>query len=142
MTIQNIMIIFFSSFLYFSAHGQEGYYVEKDYRIQKYQYSIVEYLIERKQFTSNNVLFSIRDYQGKMYVRKKLEIFDDKILVVQFGSLGDHSDRFWGILGENEKFFFIYGSKNKKLLFDFLNKYNRVTQYIVRDFIKRSVEKE
>lgn len=137
-------IVLFSLFLlsYTCACGQDGYYVDKDHRIKAYQESMIGFLVAKKQFTSNQTPFRIEDYQSKMYVRKELEIFSDSLLVVRFGSLGDHADKFWGVLGEKDKLLLIYDRESEIRLVEFLDKYSPLTKHSVLTLIKCAFQNE
>ena len=100
-----IVLFFLTSFVY----GQTGYYVAKDYRIAKHEDSIINFLISKQQFGINKTPFKTSDYEGKIYVRKYLELFSDSsksVLLAQFGSLGDHTEVYWGLFTSEHFFFF------------------------------------
>lgn len=109
-----IICLFFSTRVY----AQKGQYVEKDYRILKYEKGIVQLLIKEKQITETGSPFKIEDYEQKLFVKKCLEIYlgnSSDILLVRFGSLSDHNDKYWGVLSSQKAFLF-YGTNDKDFL--------------------------
>lgn len=138
-----ILIMLIIGTLHFSriAFGQTGYYVSKDYRIKKHQKSIVEFLIVNKQFTINKTPFQVRNYEGKMFVSKEIELFHQNILVVRFGSLGDHADQYWGVLTKDTYILMdIEKEADKKRLSVFLNDYDLQTKTTICTYIKNNSE--
>jgi len=118
--MRNLIIFIGIICLFFStpAYAQKGQYVEKDYRILKYEKGIIQLLIKEKQIPEIGSPFKIEDYEQKLFVKKCLEIYLDKpnnILLVRFGSLSDHNDKYWGVLSHKKAFLF-YGTSDKDFL--------------------------
>lgn len=91
------------------ALAQEGYYVDKDPRILKFQDDIINFLKQEKQIIVEEGSSRKADYSGKIFIHKCVDIFRAKgndILLIHFGSLGDHCDKFWGLLSKQEMFLF------------------------------------
>jgi hypothetical protein len=111
MIMKNLIKYCFIAFLFFTniACAQKGYYMDKDFRIIKYQSDVISYLIQEQQIQPKSIPVKMADYSGKLFIRKCLDIYKDKansILLVQFGSLADHADKYWGLLSSQNKFFF------------------------------------
>ncbi len=109
--MENSIKYFFVAFMLFTniACAQKGYYVDKDYRILKYQSEIINFLIQEKQIPTEKGSIKAADYTGKIFVKKCLDVYRsnaNNILLIQFGSLADHADRYWGLLSSESKFFF------------------------------------
>ena len=107
----NSIKYFFIAFLFFTniACAQQGYYVDKDSRIIKYHSEVISFLIQEKQIHPKSMSVKAAHYTGKIFIKKCLDIYKDKtnsILLVQFGSLADHADKYWGLLSKKNKFFF------------------------------------
>jgi hypothetical protein len=133
-----ITLLFFLS----NTYGQKGFYVDKDYRIKKYQKEIVEVLIAEKWLEKKEKGEIIIDnYSGSIGVTKCIEVFPispekNNVLLVRFFSLGSHALNYWGILEENCKYLFYYDEKNNSKTENYLKKYNIKTQRILLDYIK------
>lgn len=136
---KTILSLIFLILIASSAYSQQGYYVDKDARIKKYQSEMVDFLAENHQFGSTRTSESKENFM-RMFVYKTLELFplSDKpempsILLVKFGSLGDHATHYWGILETGSKLFFLnIDSPNKELLkYMDMRKYDRKIQDII-----------
>ncbi|WP_316823042.1 hypothetical protein [Pedobacter gandavensis] len=91
------------------AFAQKGYYVDKDHRILKFQKEIIKFLIQEKQISVEKLPIKVADYSGKIFINKCVDIFRGKannILLIQFGSLADHTDKYWGLLSNKKEFLF------------------------------------
>lgn len=129
-------------FFIFCVHSQKGYYVDKDYRIKKYQKGMIQVLIddhwlEKKE---KGEIF-LRNYFGSMGVTKCIEVFPVKpekynVLLVRFYSLGSHALNYWGFLEKDSKYFFYYDVKNNNITEEYLKRYDKKTQKILLDYIK------
>lgn len=122
-----------------SAYSQQGYYVDKDPRIKKYQPEMVDFLTKNHQFGSMGI-GNRKEHFMSMFVHKTIELFpwSDKpekpsILLVKFGSLGDHATDYWGILETSSKLFFLnIENPNKELLkYMDIRKYDKEIQDII-----------
>lgn len=131
----------FIAFLFFTnlAYAQKGYYVDKDSRINKYQNDIIGFLIQERQINTQKTPMKVTDYAGKIYIKKRLEIFGDQgnsVLLIQFGSLADHADKYWGLLSSYTKVFF-YKVNDPKFLY--LNNTNdSLTVNTISAYIKQA----
>lgn len=136
--ILSFALFFFMSILY----GQKVNYIDKDYRIKKYQKEMIKYLIEHNQFgTKKNNVIKINEYAGKIGIIKVMEIFPispekNNILLVRFFSLSSHASNYWGILEENSNYLFYFSQSNKSEIDNYLQKYNMKTQKIILDYAK------
>lgn len=128
-----IVLFFLTNFIY----GQTGYYVAKDYRIAKHEDSIINFLINKQQFDINETPFKTSDYEGKIYVRKHLELFNDSskcVLLAQFGSLGGSHKVYWALFTSEQFFFFrkIYDVAFKR----FTKQYDSRVVAVITTYIK------
>ena len=132
--------IFF--FVCITAYSQEGYYVDKDYRIKKYQKEMIKFLVENKWLSKKEKSeIIVGNYSGNMGITKCIEVFPIKpeknsVLLVRFYSLGSHAVNYWGLLEKDNKFFFYYDDKNLSKIEDYLKKYNERTQIIILSYVK------
>lgn len=146
--MQHSKITIISAFLLFFllinkvSHAQEGYFVDKDKRIAKFQTEILKFLIVEKQFFGVQSSISFDKLKELMVVRKCLEVYSDStnvnILLIRFKDSSDHGSRFWGILTNNEKFFF-YDTKDVSFL-DFKKRYSSSTISIVNFYCNKNKE--
>lgn len=122
-----------------SAYSQQGYYVDKDPKIKKYQPEMVRFLTENHQFGSTGT-GSRKENFFSMFVYKTIELFPwsdnpekPGILLVKFGSLGDHATHYWGILETNSKLFFLNTENPNKELLNYMDirKYDKEIQNII-----------
>ena len=132
---------------YFSlsvAFCQKGYYISKDYRIKKYEKEIVRILITDNQLPDNQP-FKLDYYQGRIFIQKCLEIFPTSglngILIIKFGSLGDHSNRYFGILNDHEKLLMPYKFDDDNLT-TFLKHCDSKTRAIIINYIQLTLKAE
>jgi hypothetical protein len=129
-------------FLIFCVYGQKGYYVDKDYRIKKYQKEMIKVLIDDQWLVKKeNGEIIIKNYSGSMGITKCMEVFPVKpeknnILLVRFYSLGSHALNYWGFLEKDKRYFFYYDVKNYNKTEEYLKKYDEKTQKILLDYIK------
>lgn len=124
------------------GYSQQGYYVDKDPRIKKYQLDMIKFLVNKKEFNVNKMAVDIKDYSGKMFVYKTIELFpwSDKpnnpgILLVKFGSLGDHAIHYWAILEADRNMFFS-SVQNDESLSAYIKKYSVEIQELIRYTLK------
>jgi hypothetical protein len=93
-----------------AAFAQNGAFLDRDYRIAKYEKDIILYLIKEKQVMDIKTPFNIEDYKSQIRVWKCLEIYSNdttkNLLLIGFSTSADHSDRFWGVLTSKSKYFF------------------------------------
>jgi hypothetical protein len=133
-----IYLIVILLFLPILSFGQEGFLVDKDYRIAKYEDTVIEFLIKKQQFDVNKMPFKTSDYEGKIYVRKCLEIYVDSsksVLLAQFGSLGSPTEEYWALLTSEHFFFF---RKMNDLEFQrFTRQYDSKATAVVTTYIKQ-----
>ncbi|WP_343617888.1 hypothetical protein [Flavobacterium sp.] len=139
----NIILSFGLFFSMFYLYGQTKVnYVDRDYRIKKYQKDMIEYLIENNQFgTKSSRGIKVSEYVGKIGIVKIMEIFPispekNNILLVRFFSLSSHANNYWGILETNSKFLFYFNKKNNFEVDKYLERYNLKTQKIILNYIK------
>lgn len=134
-----ILSLIFLILIASSAYSQQGYYVDKDARIKKYQPEMVDFLAENRQFGSTSIANRKENFMS-MFVYKTLELFpwSDKpekpgILLVKFGSLGDHATHYWGILETSSKLFFLNTENPNKKLLNYMDirKYDKEIQNII-----------
>ncbi len=137
--IASICFFFFVSIIY----SQEGFRVDKDYRIKKYQKDMIKFLIGNNQFGAEDLkdIILIKNYSGNMGVTKGIEVFSDepkrnKVLLVRFYSFGTGAENYWGILEKDYKYFFYYDQKNTLKIENYLKKYDVKTQKILLDYVK------
>lgn len=130
-------------FLYISvSYGQKGFYVDKDYRIKKYQSDMIKFLIDDKWLEKKEKgEIIISNYSGSMGATKCLEIFPiepkkTKVLLVRFYSLGSHALNYWGLLENDSKFLFYYDEKHKTEIEESLKKYDDRTKKIILSSLK------
>ncbi len=137
-------LVMFIILLMFSVSGysQQGYYVDKDPRIKKYQLDMVKFLVNKKEFSVIQEPVDVKGYSGKMFVYKTIELFpwSDKpnnpgILLVKFGSLGDHARGYWAILEVDKSIFFL-DQENDENLNAHIKKYSIEIQQIIRYTLK------
>ncbi|SFN61147.1 hypothetical protein SAMN05444143_1392 [Flavobacterium succinicans] len=135
----SVYLLFFVSFVY----SQEGYRVDKDYRIKKYQEEMISFLINENQFGTEikKKTKLIKDYSNLMSIQKCLEVFlvepkENQILLVLFYSFGSGANKYWGILEKDNKYFFYYDEKDKFQIEAYLKKYDIKTQKIILDYVK------
>lgn len=127
-----VLLLIITSKLY----SQEGYYVDKDYRIKKYQLNMVRFLVQKELFSDNNL--SLRQQFNSMFVYKAIDLFPwttnkskPSILIVKFGVLGDDIPQFWAILENNSRFFFANTVVPNRELATYIEKYDKVTRDII-----------
>jgi hypothetical protein len=130
-------------FLFIStSYGQKGFYVDKDYRIKKYQSDMIKFLIDDKWLEKKEIgEIIISNYSGSLGVSKCIEIFPvepqkTKVLLVRFYSLGSHALNYWGLLEDDNKFLFYYDEKNKTEIEVLLKKYDDRTKKIILNTLK------
>lgn len=130
-------------FLFVSnSYSQRGFYVDKDYRIKKYQSDMIKFLIEDKWLEKKeNDKIIISNYSDSMGVTKCIEIFPvepkkSKVLLVRFYSLGSHALNYWGLLENHNKFLFYYDEKHKIEIVESLKKYDDRTKKIILSSLK------
>lgn len=125
-----------------ASYSQKGFYVDKDSRIKKYQSDMITFLIENKWLQKKEKgEIIISNYSGSMGVTKCLEIFpiepkNNKVLLVRFYSLGSHALNYWGLLENDNKFFFYYDEKHKSEIEESLKKYDDRTKNIILSSMK------
>lgn len=137
-----LILSFLLFFLISCGYCQEGHYVDKDYRIKKYQKEMIKVLIDNKWFEKRekgDVI--IKNYSGDMGVTKCIEVFsiepqNNNILLVRFYSLGTHAINYWGFIAKNCSYFFYYDNKNKTKIEEYMKKYDEKTQKILLDYVK------
>ncbi|GEL11173.1 hypothetical protein SAMN05192550_1985 [Flavobacterium glycines] len=142
--MRNINSILVITLLFFvaSIYGQKGFYVDKDYRIEKYQKEIIKVLIDGQWLEKKEKgEIIINNYSGSMGVTKCIEVFatqpkKDNVLLVRFYSLGSHALNYWGILEKESNYLFYYDEKDKSKIEDYLKKYDVKTQKILLDYVK------
>ncbi|WP_316838573.1 hypothetical protein [Pedobacter gandavensis] len=91
------------------AFAQKGYNVDKDHRILKFQNEIINFLIQEKQISIEKSPIKMADYSGQIFIKKHVDIYGAKVgdvLLIQFGSLGDHIDKYWGLINRRKMFLF------------------------------------
>jgi len=86
------------------AFAQHFIASDQDYRIAKFEKDIAQYLFPPKD-SDGGKPFNIEDYKNSVMVTKCLEIYPDSLLLVSFMQ-GDDAPTIWGVLGNNEKYFF------------------------------------
>lgn len=124
------------------SYSQQGYYVEKDSRIKKYQKEIIQYLIDNKSLNKKEKgEIIISNYSGSIGITKFIEVFPlepnkTKVLLVRFYSLATHSLNYWGLLDINNKFLFYYDENHKTEISDYLKKYDENTRNIILSSLK------
>ena len=105
-----LIIILFTICVINTVFGQQGNFVAKDYRIDKFEKDIIVYLIKNKQVLNVKTPFKVEDYKLQIVVSKQLEFFSDtfdkNLLLIKFSTSADHGDIFWGLLSNEEKCFF------------------------------------
>ncbi|RTZ06097.1 hypothetical protein EKM05_12665 [Flavobacterium sp. GSP27] len=142
--MRNINSILIINLLFFvsSIYGQKGFYVDKDYRIEKYQKEIIKVLIDGQWLEKKEKgEIIIKNYSGSMGVIKCIEVFPiqlekNNVLLVRFYSLGSHALNYWGILEKDCNYLFYYDEKDKSKIEDYLKKYDVKTQKILLDYVK------
>lgn len=126
------------------GYSQQGYYVDKDPRIKKYQPEMVDFLTKNHQFGGTGPGNRKENFMS-MFVYKTIELFPwcDKpdrpsILLVKFGSLADHGTDYWGLLEANSKLFFLNTEKPSNDLLNYMNakKYSKEYQDIILNTLK------
>lgn len=108
--MKNVSMILALLFFLEKASAQTGYYVEKDHRIARYEKNIIHFLIRAKQLDEVGKVFKLNDYEGQIFVKKEIEIYRGQpqgMLIIQFGTLADHANYYWGILRSKESFLFL-----------------------------------
>lgn len=142
--MRNINSILIINLLFFvsSIYGQKGFYVDKDYRIEKYQKEIIKVLIDGQWLEKKEKgEIIIKNYSGSIGVTKCIEVFPiqpekNNVLLVRFYSLGSHALNYWGILEKDSNYLFYYDEKDKSKIEDYLKKYDVKTQKILLDYVK------
>jgi hypothetical protein len=124
-------------------YSQEGFNVDKDYRIKKYQKDMIKFLIDDNQFGTEEIkgAILIKNYSGSMGITKCIEVFpvepkENKILLVRFFSFGTGAESYWGILEKDSKYLFYYNEKDISKIKNYLKKYDTKTQQILLDYVK------
>ncbi|WP_295667445.1 hypothetical protein [uncultured Mucilaginibacter sp.] len=106
--IFSVFLMVISIFNVKEVFCQQSVYIE-DYRILKYQRDIYQYLIKQK-VVEPDAHFDVENFNLKVQIIKCLEVYSDmsnaNLLLIRFGRSGDHMSKFWGVLGDNEKYFF------------------------------------
>lgn len=105
-----LFYIVISIFCACSASAQQGIFVPKDYRIAKFELNILQFLISKKQLGAEKSPVKLENFQGRFMVMKCIEIFSQdttsNLLLIRFRATSDHGDVYWGIVSNNEKYFF------------------------------------
>lgn len=119
------------------SYGQIGYLESKDYRFVKSADSIISFLISKRQFDVNKIPFKTGDYIPKIFVDKNLELFVDSsksILLIQFGSMSNDANRFWGLF-DSERFCFFLKTKDPNFQ-SFIKQYDSRIDAVITSYIK------
>lgn len=138
----NIFIFLFVTVIY----SQEGAYVDKDYRIKKYQKEMIKILIDNQWLEKKEKgEIIIKNYTGNMGVTKCIEVFPinlkkNKVLLVRFYAFGSGAESYWGILEKDSKLLFYYDEKYLSKMNDYMKKYDVNTQKIILDYVKNYIE--
>lgn len=141
MKILNIVLIYI--IITPPLYAQKGYYVQKDLRIKRNQKHMVDFLLAHHQFGVNSSSLKMDEYYGKMYVQKELEVFKDNFLLVSFGSLADHGEKYWGVLTSKDYLLFTSGLEGEKIPKNLpvqTLKYYDILQTYISTFIKKNEE--
>jgi hypothetical protein len=132
-----VISMFFIAFPLF-LHAQEGAFIAKDNRIAKFEKDIFHLLLEKKEIINVKAPINYDNYKDQVSVRKCLEIYSDttltNILLIRFSANSDHGRQFWGILTDNEKFFFSNFGDSGFILFK--NKFDTSTIATITCFCK------
>lgn len=100
----------------------QGFYIDKDVRIHNIQKDVVGFLIKQKEIDSvKKRPYDAPEYLGSIYIAKQMDFYSrcDNVLLIRFGSLGDHANSYWGVITKvNRKdtlYFFNEGENLKSL---------------------------
>ncbi|UEG55321.1 hypothetical protein LLH06_10150 [Mucilaginibacter daejeonensis] len=94
------------------AMAQQPSFVDKDYRISSHKNDFFDFLVKTGNF-SESENFKIDAFRNSFFVKKCIELYrpGPNILLVRFGSLGDHSRKYWAILNK-KKLYMFYDEKD------------------------------
>jgi hypothetical protein len=121
---------------YFACIPQ-GKLIDKDKRVVAVRDSIVRKLSDEQEFDRGHK--AAFQYYNRIYITKRLEIFDQDLLLVKFGTRSSRTKPYWGLLKKGKNFLFHYAANDKDNhadLLSYLNSYDSKTRGVILEYLR------